>query len=176
MIIGSSLKFTEEKNNRKKFSQQFPFYNQTFHNYSLNTLLKYRFPNTDFYIRGNLPSNFDYTINLWVIGNGNFFNFSFFMIKKLIIIGFLWLESQKMYHNGFKHYFLSWSNIFNFKMSVLYLAYFGLKYYTMIIVSLNLSKLKDETFWRRVSQLSSDDFDEQKDIYETFYWLNDGKP
>ena len=60
-------------------------------------------------------------------------------------------------------------------MSILYVCYYGLKYYTMALVSLNVSKISDERFWNRLLSVSSNNFEEQKKILETFYWLNEGE-
>jgi hypothetical protein len=68
MIIVSSLKFAEEQQSRERFSFSFPQYAQIFSNYASNTTFKYRFPNSDFYIRMQQPSNLDYAISLWVLG------------------------------------------------------------------------------------------------------------
>jgi hypothetical protein len=155
MIIGSSLKFSEEQQNRDKFSKHFTQYVEIFANYSANTALRYRFPNPDFYIRMQKPSYLDYAITLWVIG-------------------YMWQELHQMYQMSLKCYFLSSSNILNFSMSVLYISSFGLKYYTIVNVALHRAQISSAEFWKQISKLSPNDFEAQKEIYETFYWLNDG--
>jgi hypothetical protein len=69
----------------------------------------------------------------------------------------------------------SWNNIVNSIMNVLYLSSFGLKYYTMIVVRMNKQKVLDEKFWYDTMNLNETDLDKQKDIYDTLYWLNNGK-
>ena len=70
MIIVSSLKFAEDTKNRDRFTHCtiYSNYVELFANYSRNTSLKYRFPNSDFYFRITSPSQLDYAISLWVIG------------------------------------------------------------------------------------------------------------
>jgi hypothetical protein len=70
MIIVSSLKFADDIKHRERFKNHtiYSKYEDLFANYSKNTNLKYRFPNSDFYFRITTPSQLDYAISLWVIG------------------------------------------------------------------------------------------------------------
>ncbi len=36
-------------------------------------------------------------------------------------------------------------------------------------------KLSDQDFWLKIASLSPNDTASQIDVYNTFYWLNDGK-
>lgn len=62
----------------------------------------------------------------------------------------------------------------NTLMTVLYLFSYGLKYYTILIVSSNRELIKSREFWNKVNNMNSNDLDTQKEVYEVFYWLNDG--
>lgn len=68
MIIVSSLTFSDELHERYKFSEKYPQYHDIFLNYTKDTELKYRFPNSDFYIRMHTPSHLDYAISIFVLG------------------------------------------------------------------------------------------------------------
>jgi hypothetical protein len=59
-------------------------------------------------------------------------------------------------------------------MSTIYICAFSLKYYTYIVVSIKLNRLSDPKFWSKVESLSPTDITGQTDVYDTFYWLNDG--
>lgn len=60
-------------------------------------------------------------------------------------------------------------------MSILYIVHFALKYFTIIYVATKKAQILSDKFWNRVAYLSSENIDEQKALYEVFYWLNDGK-
>ena len=60
-------------------------------------------------------------------------------------------------------------------MSILYAFYFGLKYYTIVAVNLQLGKISEPKFWAQVSNLTATDIKGQIEVYESFYWLNAGK-
>ena len=92
-----------------------------------------------------------------------------------IIIGFVFLEARKLFDYGFKQYFLYWSNIFNLTKTILYVCYFGLKYYSIAMVASYIKKLSDESFWKEIPQISSYDYNQQKKILQVFYMLNAGK-
>lgn len=59
-------------------------------------------------------------------------------------------------------------------MNVLYVSAFGLKYYTMVVVTLNKNKVLKESFWERALNASETDIDVQKEVYTALYWLNNG--
>ena len=63
----------------------------------------------------------------------------------------------------------------NAAMYFLFTASFGLKYYTMVVVAMERQKLADADFWRRVRDLVPSDEAAQIAVFQTFYWLNDGK-
>lgn len=71
MIIVSSVQFSEEQKNTKKFSNHLPnvFYNN-YTTYSLNKTLihKLHFRNLDFSLRRDQPSEMDIAITIWIIG------------------------------------------------------------------------------------------------------------
>ena len=69
MVIVSSLTFSDELHARYKFSDKYPDKLDIFVNYTENTELKFRFPNSDFYIRMSMPSDLDYSITIFVLGN-----------------------------------------------------------------------------------------------------------
>jgi hypothetical protein len=56
-----------------------------------------------------------------------------------------------------------------------YTCSFGLKYYTIVQVAIYKAKISRQDFWNKVETLRADDTDSLKDVYDTFYWLNDGK-
>ena len=92
----------------------------------------------------------------------------------LTISGFIINEFKQLYTYGIKDYLLSIGNIFNVCMLTLYVVSYGLRFYTMIIVKLEMNKLYDSNFWAEVNSLENNE-EAQIDVYETFYWLNDGK-
>lgn len=59
-------------------------------------------------------------------------------------------------------------------MNILYICSFALKYYAMVTVSIQKSQLENPSFWSKLANISINDINTQKEIYETFYWLNDG--
>ena len=60
-------------------------------------------------------------------------------------------------------------------MNILYIGSFALKYYSMTMVNINYNLIKTPEFWHKVANLNDSDITTQKSIYQTFYWLNDGK-
>ncbi len=44
----------------------------------------------------------------------------------------------------------------------------------MINVSMHRNKIETVSFWNKVGNLNETDILTQKEIFETFYWLNDG--
>jgi len=59
-------------------------------------------------------------------------------------------------------------------MNVLYLSSFGLKYYTMILVRLNKEKVLSSQFWKNAVFLNQSSPEEQIEVVNTLYWLNNG--
>jgi hypothetical protein len=155
LIIGSSIEFVYVETTKIKFSTVFPGY---YHNYTeyIESNLTFKFDTPDFYIRSNKPSNLDILICIWVVG---------------LIIN----DIKYIYLNGFRNYFLSWNNILNSVIFSLLIASYGLKFCTMVAVSIEQNKLYDDNFWHKVHYLSYEDFVSQQEIYSTFYWLNNGK-
>lgn len=159
MIIVSSFQFSDEQKNLIEFYEYLPS-NLTlkYENYMKNNDLKYRldFPIYRFKIRHDKPTVMDILITIW-------------------IAGLIWQEIKQLYHYGVKDYLRSWNNIFNSLMNVIYVSSFSLKYYTMIVVRLTKYKVLDESFWDMASTLNETDYSGQKDVYNTIYWLNNGK-
>ena len=87
--------------------------------------------------------------------------------------GLIWHEIKQIYHDGLREYLRSSKNIVNSTMNVLYLASFGMKYYTIIEVSMGKKKIAEPTYWSNlVSNMSNQYY--EKDAYNTLYWLNSG--
>jgi len=60
-------------------------------------------------------------------------------------------------------------------MYILFAASLSLKFYTMIIVTIGTNQLSDPSFWSQVNNLqNSNDLNAEINIYQVFYWLNDG--
>ena len=57
----------------------------------------------------------------------------------LLSLGFLWHEIKQAYGDGLKDYVLSWNNIVDSSMNILYLSSFALKYYVFFEVSRSCS-------------------------------------
>ena len=66
------------------------------------------------------------------------------------------------------------SNLITIGMIVLYMLSYGLKLFLIIIVSFNIQKLKQPSFWIGLVNLNPSDLDAQKQYFTTFYWLNAG--
>ena len=66
------------------------------------------------------------------------------------------------------------SNLITIGMIVLYMLSYGLKLFLIIIVSFNIQKLKQPSFWIGLVNLNQSDLDAQKQYFKTFYWLNAG--
>ena len=62
----------------------------------------------------------------------------------------------------------------NLSMCVIYLFSYGLKYITIIIVALKRTQISSPDFWAKISNIEVNDIKSQKDVFETFYWLNAG--
>jgi len=74
------------------------------------------FPSGNIVFRSTTPTWIDITISVFVIG-------------------FLWHEIKQAYNDGFQDYLLSWNNIVDSCMNILYLCSFALKYYVIIQVN-----------------------------------------
>ena len=156
MVIYSNLDFPYEViNYRVRFSEKYPLFFNNFSYYVHNKALKYQFHIEDFYLRRSDPSQCDIVLSIWIF---------------CLIVN----EFKQIYLYGFKDYFLSWSNIVKSIMYTLFVASFGLKYYTMIMVSMQVPKLDDVNFWNTVVGLKETDISTQIDVFQTFYWLNTG--
>ena len=95
----------------------------------------------------------------------------FFFWKK----GHTWHEIKKIFNLGMYNYLSSSLNIVNFSMNFFYIASYGLKYHTMIIISQKLNKLNSNAFWKTLGELDESSTKEDIiDVHETFYWLNSG--
>ncbi|CAF2369850.1 unnamed protein product [Rotaria sp. Silwood2] len=77
------------------------------------------YPNDDLVFRAHKPTWIDITISVFVVG-------------------FLWHEIKQAYNDGLQDYFLSWNNIVDSCMNILYLSSFALKYYVIYQVRNNL--------------------------------------
>jgi hypothetical protein len=58
-----------------------------------------------------------------------------FRFVLFFFLGFIWHEIKQAYNDGFQDYLLSWNNIVDSCMSILYLSSFALKYYVIGKVS-----------------------------------------
>ncbi len=81
-------------------------------------------------------------------------------------------ELKKVIFFGIKEYVFAWSNIFTCVLNILFIGSFGLKFYTLITVSIEKEKLSDPNFWELVAQLPHRNASDQLSVYKTFYWLN----
>ena len=88
--------------------------------------------------------------------------------------GFFWDAVKQLIYSGLSQYLFSTYNVLNCIMNILYVASYSLHYYTMIVVSFELKRLESEEFWTTIAQLNETKVDEQKSVYQTFYWLNQG--
>jgi hypothetical protein len=154
LIIGSSLEFAATENNKHTFSYYFPAYVENFTAY-VNSSLTYKFDVPDFYIRSNEPTNLEILICIWIVG---------------LIIN----DLKYIYLNGVQNYFLSWNNVLNSVIFAMLISAYGLKFYTMIIVTIEKKRLYDASFWLNVVNVNASDLATQQDIFSTFYWLNNG--
>ncbi|CAF0736641.1 unnamed protein product [Rotaria sordida] len=113
----------------------------------------YLYPNVDLIFRADRPTWIDITISVFVIG-------------------FLWHEIKQAYNDGLQDYFLSWNNIIDSCMNILYLSSFALKYYVIYQVIHATKKLGDRDFQTKIENICELSKSEQLNIYRTFYWLN----
>ena len=89
--------------------------------------------------------------------------------------GFLWHEIKQAYSDGFQDYLLSWNNIVDSCMNILYLSSFALKYYVIYQVNISMRKLTDGQFIQDATSICSLNQTRQWEIYHVLYWLNAGK-
>lgn len=157
MIIVSSLQFAQEIKQSQNFLglPRYANYTNIYLNYFNNTRLKYRFPVHDFYMRSSFPNNLDIAITLWIFG--------------LFIH-----EIKQIFSDGFINYVHQWNNTVDSCMIALYIASFGLKYYTMFMSHFYKKRLDDPLFWEKIENLNETDFTSQNEVLKVFYWLNDG--
>jgi hypothetical protein len=85
----------------------------------------------DFNVRTENPGFIDYLISIWVIG------LICLELRNLLI------------YESIRDYFHSWNAIVNIVQTVLYIASFALKFYTIYMVNLNLDKVTSVEFWNR---------------------------
>lgn len=91
LIIVSSLQFAEVEKNAVKFSDFYPKFVDNFTSYVNNSNLKYKFFDSDFYIRPSFPSNIDIVITIWVIGK--YIHFFYLLFKKISFRKILFYDS-----------------------------------------------------------------------------------
>ena len=156
MVIASNLRFANEEKRLERFSLKYSDYFSNFTEYAEKVDLVYQVDFQDFYIRPYKPSDLDVLITIWVLGQ-------------------TWHEIKKLFLLGIYEYLYSPFNIVNSLLNVLYIISYGLKYHTMILVASQLRKIETTKFWLDLGKLNETDLQSQKNIYETFYWLNSGK-
>lgn len=159
IIIISSIQFSEEQKNTIKLSEHLTeIYLKNFSTYMSKKDLKYKleFEDIDFSIRRDSPSVIDIFITIF-------------------IVGFIWHEVKQIFYYGIRDYLGSWNNMVSCLMNVLYISSFGLKYYTMHVVVVQKKKILDKKFWDMAVGLNETNIDDQKKVYDTIYWLNNGK-
>lgn len=156
MVIASNLRFAKEEKQLERFSLKYSNYFSNFTEYAEKIDLVYQTDFSDFYIRSYKPSDLDLLITIWVLGQ-------------------TWHEIKKLFLLGIYEYLYSPFNIVNSLLNVLYIISYGLKYHTMILVASKLKQIESSKFWLDMKYLNETDLDSQKNIYETFYWLNSGK-
>lgn len=173
MIIISSIQYSIEET--PKFSsylgdQLFATYIQ----YRSQALPQYRFDFKDFYVRKEAPTALEFIITIWIMGNCS----SIVLRSKSLHIfryqGLIWHEIKNVYSYGIKEYMRSWNNVVNSINSVLYFCSFGLRYYTLMLVKINITKVTSESFWTNALSSNGTNIKLQKEIYESIYWLNGG--
>jgi hypothetical protein len=68
----------------------------------------------------------------------------------------------------------SWNNIVNIIIYILFFGSYTLKYYSMIVVNIEMNTLNSLEFWSTINNLNEHDITTQSKIFQTFYWLNEG--
>ena len=84
----------------------------------------------------------------------------------------VWQEFKEIFFKSIKEYLNSWKNLINSSTNILYVLSFGLKFYTMIVVSLKKSKVQDQRYWENLISSNCTDESLLIDAYDTIYWLN----
>ena len=92
----------------------------------------------DFYFRHNSPTWIDITITIFIVGKTETCVNRRLEDNSDVFSGFLWHEIKQCYADGFKDYLLSWNNIVDSCMNILYLSSFALKYYVFYEVRRNI--------------------------------------
>ncbi|CAF0978236.1 unnamed protein product [Adineta steineri] len=111
------------------------------------------YPIDDFFFRLNTPTWIDIAITIF-------------------IVGFLWHEIKQGYIDGLKDYLLSWNNIVDSCMNILYLSSFALKYYVFYQVTVAIRTIQKEDFIDDIKSLFNSTKEKQQSVYQTLYWLN----
>ena len=83
-----------------------------------------------------------------------------------------WHDIEEVFNQGIKEYLNSSKNILNSTTNILYLTSYFLKFYTMIVVRMNKSKVQDQKYWLRLISTNCTDENLLIDAYNTIYWLN----
>jgi hypothetical protein len=73
LIIASTIEFAQIETRAERFSTQYPNFTKNFVHYVEREDLKYKFFESDFYIREFAPSLIDVIISVWIVGKFNFF-------------------------------------------------------------------------------------------------------
>lgn len=155
ILIISSIQYALDEQYNLKLSVAYEKYFKNYTHYINNKELTYRFPARDMYIRRDAPSYIDITVCIW-------------------IVGLCFREIKKIYNYGLREYLSSWNNILITIMHVLLLCSYALKFFSIITIRIQKAKLDDQSFWDLVNGLHKDT-EEEKMVYQTFYWLNEGK-
>lgn len=155
ILILSSIQFASDEHFNIKFSIVYNKYFENYTNYIKNQELTYRFTPRDMYIRKDTPSYIDLIVCVW-------------------ILGLCLREIKKIYIYGLKEYLSSWNNVLISIMHVLLLCSYALKFFTIAVVKIQKEKIGNPSFWKTVNEMKNDT-KAQKMVYETFYWLNEGK-
>ncbi len=124
MIVCSQI-FTEQFVEQKKFLNLYPAYKEMFVNYTKRTDLDLKIEFDNFTIREDKPILLDIFISIWIIGQ-------------------TWHELKKLFVLGIYDYLYSSSNTFNLSMNILYIAAYGLKYSSMIMVNQMKGRLNED--------------------------------
>jgi hypothetical protein len=77
--------------------------------------------------------------------------------------------------SGIKNYLFSWNNTSNLMLYILLFTSYGLKIYTLINANTQLATIETTQFWSKLTSLTPADEESQINVYQTFYWLNEGK-
>ncbi|CAF3440747.1 unnamed protein product [Rotaria socialis] len=107
----------------------------------------------DFYFRQSTPTWIDIAITIFVVG-------------------FLWHEIKQAYTDGLNDYLLSWNNIVDSCMNVLYISSFALKYYVFFKVRFAIETLSGLDFQDSLGHIFNLTVNQQYHVYQTIYWLN----